>query len=299
MKLLLTGASGFVGRHFIEELDKLGFHYHCLNREKFNCDSYLPENNVVVHLSGLAHVSSDDVSQSKQEFFQANCNFACEVAKAAVKAGMKRFVYVSSLGVYGKNSSESTISETEIKKPKEIYGQSKLAGEHALEKLSDDLNFELVIIRPALVYGGDAPGNISSLMELIRKLPLIPLGEKGNQRSFLSVDNLIDLLLVVLDHPKAVGKIYNVADLESISTYELISFLALGMGRKPMLLSLPRSLMKPILKGIGKGKLYEQLFESLVVDTSLARYELSWQPKVKIRDGLINAGRYFAVKKSD
>src|SRR5690606_22185843 len=137
-----------------------------------------------------------------------------------------------------------------------------LEAEKQLTLLSNQAGFELVIVRPALVYGFDAPGNILRLLKLTSQLPIIPIAERKNKRSFVYVENLVDFLLLVATHPNANGKSFNIAD-DAISTYDLIDGFAKGMGRNPLLLSFPRFVWKTLLRFAGKQKVYEQLFEDL------------------------------------
>lgn len=292
---LITGAKGFVGRHLTSRLNNLDSAYTVLNRNDFHETGIvdIPDNGVILHLAGRAHVLNEQSESPYQEFYEANCVYALNVAKAAAKNGLKRFVYVSSIGVYGKSSSTNLISENSSLEPVEDYARSKLKAERELTKLSKELGFELVIVRPALVYGYDAPGNIERLLKLTFKLPIVPIAEKKNKRSFVYVENLVDFLLLVATHPNTAGKAFNIAD-DVISTYKLIENFAKGMGRNPILFSFPRFIWKVLLKLVGKQKMYEQLFEDLVLDMSFAERELGWQPKYNTVSGLQDTGRQFS-----
>ncbi|WP_417663652.1 NAD-dependent epimerase/dehydratase family protein [Pseudidiomarina donghaiensis] len=293
-RYLITGSSGFVGRHLISCCTSKGISFLVLKRSDSLQDENLFSENLstVIHLAGRAHVLNEQSESPYHEFYEANCVYALNVAKAAAKNGLKRFVYVSSIGVYGKSSSTNLISENSPLEPVEDYARSKFEAERELTKLSKELGFELVIVRPALVYGYDAPGNIERLLKLTFKLPIVPIAEKKNKRSFVYVENLVDFLLLVATHPSAAGNAFNIAD-DVISTHNLIENFAKGMGRNPILFSFPRFIWKVLLKLVGKQKMYEQLFEDLVLDMSFAKKELGWQPKYNIVSGLQDTGRQF------
>ncbi|RUO19609.1 hypothetical protein CWE08_09255 [Aliidiomarina iranensis] len=295
---LLTGSSGFIGRHLVDWCKQKQIDVILLARNK-NVEKPIrfSENfSTVIHLAGRAHVLNESSDRHYDEFYKANCEYALNVARAASKKGLKRFVYVSTIGVYGKSSSECVITETTPLNPVENYSKTKLEAEKKLKTLSEELGFELVIVRPALVYGYDAPGNIASLFRLIEKFPIIPIAEKENKRALIYVENLVSFLMVVATHQNAAGKIFNVAD-GAISTHNLIAGFASGMSKKPVLFSLPRIVWKVLLKLMGKQKMYEQLFEDLVIDMTYATNELGWFPKHDTKTALEQSGRMFMQRK--
>ncbi|WP_181394973.1 MULTISPECIES: NAD-dependent epimerase/dehydratase family protein [Pseudidiomarina] len=292
--IYISGSGGFIGRYVLAIARTKNIYYRCIHR--YSVDESFCENNLsdfaLIHLAGRAHVLKELSESAYEEFAKANCDYAVDVALSAAKNGLKRFVYVSSVGVYGKSYSNSIISENTPLAPIEDYAKSKLDAERKLTILSKELGFELVIVRPALVYGFDAPGNIERLLKLTAKLPVIPIAEKCNKRSFVYVENLVDFLLLVAMHPKAAGKTFNIAD-EPISTHDLINNLAKGMGLKRHLFAPPRFIWELLLRLTGKKKIYEQLFEDLVLDMSLAEKELGWQPKHDTVASLQETGKRF------
>ena len=295
---LITGSSGFIGRHLLNAVELAEIDFEVLKYSKNDGCVTLPgrDTPIVIHLAGRAHVLNETSASPYEEFYKANCDFALRVAKAAAKQGLKRFVYVSSIGVYGKSSSSGSISENSHLTPVEDYAKSKLEAERQLTALSKELGFELVIVRPALVYGFDAPGNIERLLNLTSKLPIIPIAERKNRRSFVYVENLVDFLLLVATHPNAAGKSFNIAD-DAISTHDLIDGFAKGMGRSPLLFSFPRFFWKALLRLAGKQKMYEQLFEDLMLDMSLAETELGWKPAHDAAAALQATGKRFLYAK--
>lgn len=296
--ILVTGGSGFVGRHLINEMSERGLSFKLLDRSEFSSTPQLCNEtvDVVIHLAGRAHILNETSDSPYAEFYEANCQLALQIARMASAGGAKRFVYVSSVGVYGKSCLDEAINEQAALTPIEDYAKSKLVAEVKLKELSEKLGFELVIVRPALVYGFDAPGNIQRLLEITAKLPLIPIAEKKNKRSFVYVDNLVDFLLLSASHANAAGKVFNVSD-DPISTYELLKGFAIGMKRKPLLFSSPRCVWKALLCTVGQKKMYEQLFEDLQIDTSFARRELGWQPKHETSTALNKTGQLFNQNK--
>lgn len=298
--ILVTGSSGFVGRHLVKKLGEMGVSFNSLDRARFLATHEIPteKSEIVIHLAGRAHVLREKSINPYNDFYTANCEYALDVARIAAAKGLQRFVYVSSIGVYGKSGCNNSICEDSTLEPVEDYAKSKLVAEQKLTALSKELGFELVIVRPALVYGYDAPGNIERLLRLTAVLPFIPIAEKKNKRSFVYVGNLVDFLLLVATHPNAVNKVFNIAD-ATISTYELVNSFAQGMELRRLLFSFPRFAWKLLLGLMGKKKMYEQLFENLVLDMSLAEKELGWKPKYDTVASLQETGKRFMQAKSE
>lgn len=292
--IIVTGCNGFVGRHLMNSMRLKGVTFETLHHCNFTATHSLPveQCEIVIHLAGRAHVIRETSEEPYEEFYKANCEYSLDVARAAAANGLRRFIYISSIGVYGKSSYEGIVSEKSPLDPVEDYARSKLEGEQRLTTLSKELGFELVIVRPALVYGYDAPGNIERLLKLASKLRIIPIAEKYNKRSFVYVENLVDFLLLVTTHPNAAGKTFNMAD-APISTHDLINNFAKGMELKRSLFSFPRFIWKFVLRLVGMQKMYEQLFEDLVLDMSLAENELGWQPKHDTVSSLQETGKRF------
>ncbi|WP_411359014.1 NAD-dependent epimerase/dehydratase family protein [Pseudidiomarina salilacus] len=288
MSLLITGSSGFIGRHLCAQLIAQQRSFEILDRELLALSAFPDSADTVIHLAGKAHNRHAPYA----EFYDANCQYALNVASAAAAKGLKRFVYVSSSGVYGKSSSLTILTEESELIPSENYSRSKIEGERQLKLLSEDLGFDLVIVRPALVYGADAPGNIERLLRLIDKSPVIPIGNDTNKRSFAYISNFVEFLLVVAEHPNAAGKVFNYKD-SDLSTHQLIDGFAHGMNKRPLTFSLPKRIWRVILRSLGKRKLYEQLFENLILDDSRAQQELDWQAPHTVEQALTETGRKF------
>ncbi|EOB1207385.1 NAD-dependent epimerase/dehydratase family protein [Photobacterium damselae] len=287
---LITGSTGFIGRQIYKQSNethryvfrvgtgsdlKYEDKYHITELHTTSWDNALDDIDCIIHLAGLAHSNSF----SKNDYNSVNTLGTLKLASDAAKAGVKRFVFVSSIGVNG--------SSTEIGKPftyrsevepHNTYAKSKLDAEIGLKKISDQTGLEVVIVRPTLVYGPNAPGNFGLLTKLVTKLPLFPFGVVNNKRSFIAVQNLIDLLLTCAKHPDAAGHVFLASDGESISTKQFINAVAKGLNKPICQLPVPTSVMRLGAKLIGKQSMAEQLLDNLEVDSSNAFDVMGWKP---------------------
>jgi len=288
MKILLTGATGFIGRNVSGRKEHS---YRCVVRQgvqhnflecfivdgmhsKTEWNEGLEGIDTIIHLAGLAH----NLQQDDNDFFEINTQGTLHLASEAVKAGVSRFVFISSIGVNGASTDGEAIDEGSQIAPHNAYCKSKSLAEDGLRKISNETGLELVIIRPALVYGSGAPGNFGSLMNIIYKLPFLPFGLVQNRRSFISVDNLSDFIHTCAVHPKAAGETFVISDNCDVSTKEFINAIAHGLRTRLYQLPIPVSLMKFSAKLLGKEKLVGQLFDDLEINPSKALTLLDWQP---------------------
>lgn len=293
--IAITGSSGFVGRHLCEEARQRNIKYVTVRRQPIeSAKMELPFAETWIHLAGRAHILNESSSNPASEFFKANSEYAVKIAEEAFHQGMKRFVYVSSVGVYGLSGCQFPISEDTEENPNELYAQSKLDGEQRLKKLAIELGFELVIVRPALVYGFDAPGNIQRVLVYLVKRKIVPFATSRNKRTFLSVENLVDFLLFVSEASGAAGETFNIADGETLSTRDFYESIAEGMDKETIFIELPRALWKATLSVFGRKKLYQQLFEDLVLDSSKACKLLGWKQPLQARVALRKVGEQFS-----
>ena len=294
MKVLLTGATGFVGQTLINQLKdydttlllrsdiKVGFKKIITPLEKFidHSTEQFDENwfDVVIHLAGLAH----DPHRTKSDFEKINRDATLALAEKYAIKGLKRFIFLSSIGVNGSNTTDKQFSELSKANPHTDYAQSKYEAELGLKDLSKKYNFELVIIRPPLVYGKKAPGNFAKLLKLSRtKLPM-PFGLVNNSRSYISVKNLCDFIVQSIEHPKAANELFLVADDEKYSTKNLIKEIWKANNIKSFMLPIPVFVFRVLLKVLGKPSISTQLFDDLEIDSSKARTFLSWKPKFNL-----------------
>lgn len=276
-KILLTGASGFIGSYLKKSDDissivirkngvdnsKPSYKINsltgntCWNNAFDNIDS-------IIHLAGLAH--SNSFSQS--DYNSVNTQGTLKLASDAAKAGVKRFVFVSSIGVNGSSTSaEKPFSYRSKVKPHNAYAKSKLDAELGLIKLAKETGLEIVIVRPTLVYGPNAPGNFGLLIRLLKNSPLLPFGSVNNQRSFIAVQNLVDLLLTCAKHPNAAGHTFLASDCESVSTKQFTNAIAKGLNKSVYQLPVPLNIMYLAAKLLGKQSIAEQLLGNLEVDS--------------------------------
>jgi nucleoside-diphosphate-sugar epimerase len=208
-----------------------------------------------------------------------NKDISLALAKQLAENGLKRFIFVSSIGVNGATTEkESPFTEKSTEKPHSPYALSKYEAEIELTKLAMELNFELVIIRPPLVYGANAPGNFGKLVQIVQKRLPLPFGAINNKRSYVSVTNLASFLVVCATHKKAANQTFLIADGLPISTTVLLKKLMQALRVKSFLLPLPSSLIRLFLSIIGKKSMAVQLLDNLEVDNSKASTQLGWSP---------------------
>lgn len=305
-RVLVTGAGGFIGRHLCSTLLGLGYPLHLAVRPGINfessdqCKCFLVNDvgpqtdwhdalhsvDMVVHLSARAHIMRETAVDSLSEFRRVNVLGTERLAMEAARCGVRRFVFMSSIGVNGNKTVNSPFSETDNPSPHDNYSLSKYEAEQALLRIGHETGMEVVILRAPLVYGPGVRAKFLSLLRLIdRGLPL-PLGSIRNPRSLLYVQNLVDALILCLTHPKAVGKTYLVSDSDDLSMSDLIVKLSKMMDKKVRLLNIPLSLITLASRIIGKSSAIEQLASPLIVDSSLIRRELDWRPAFSTDEGL-------------
>lgn len=297
MTILVTGATGFIGQH----LTRLNQNFRCVVRsgEKHSfADSYsVPTIDAltewvdcfqgvssIIHLAGLAH----NRAYTDDEYREINTEGALRLALKAAEAGVKRFVFVSSIGVNGTNSYNRAFLPSDVAKPHNSYSRSKYEAELGLWDISKQTGLEVVIVRPTLVYGPNAPGNFGSLTKLITKLPILPFGMADNQRSFIAVQNLADLLVTCALSPNAAGHTFLASDGEAISTKAFSNAIVDGLDRKVTQLSIPVRLLFIAGKLTGKTAMIEQLFGNLKVDSSNLKEVLGWHPPLSMKQAMLS-----------
>lgn len=311
-KIIITGGTGFVGNALIDNLVKKNIYQiislvrsHKITQQGieqiiaeniFEID--LPENiDAVIHLAGRAHILNDQTIDPLAEFRKVNVVGTLQLARQALEKKVKRFIFMSSIGVNGSVTTQQPFTEDSVPQPHADYAVSKLEAEQELKKLFDGSDTELVIIRPPLVYAAHAPGNFARLLKLVdTNLPL-PFARTHNKRSFVALENLTNFIETCIKHPKAANQTFLIADETSISTGELVQYLKQGMGKKARFIYLPQPLMKLGAACIGKSKLYEQLFESLEVDTSKAQNLLGWKAPISTQQAMLKAGQDYLKMK--
>ena len=299
--IALTGATGFIGRHLLRELPKRGYRMRVLLRRPTMLppeasgavvgDLAAPRNmanalagvDAVIHSAGLAHAMS---GLPEDDYRAINTDATIGLARAAARAGAKRFVFLSSIRAQSGPVADPVLTEDLSPEPTDMYGRSKLDAERGLA----DTTIDWVALRPVLVYGPGVKGNMAALLKLAQ-LPLpLPLGRLAGRRSLLSVDNLVEAIDVVLRAPAPLKRPLIVADPEPLTLPEMIAALRAGLGRKPGLVPVPPWILAQASRLLGRGEMYDRLAGSLVADPAALK-ALGWRPPVPTRAGLETLAR--------
>lgn len=314
--ILITGANGFIGRNLCESLYDKGYVIKAAIRdikgyeqlhpdiEKFiigdivatDLNIVLRQIDTVIHLAARVHILKKTATNSLSEFQRVNVAGTERLAKEAAINGVRRFIYVSSIGVNGSQTKNSPFTEESIPNPYDPYTYSKWDAEQILYKIARDTGLEVVILRPPLVYGPNAPGNFGRLIRLIRLIKrgiFLPLGSIKNKRSFIYIGNLVDAIIKCIEHPDAANQTFLVSDGQDVSTPDLIRMLAKSMGKKARLFPCPVSLLKMIGKITGKSDEIERLVSSLRIDSAKICRELNWTPPFTMEQGLKETAVWF------
>lgn len=306
--VLVTGATGFIGRALVTALAGTDrFEVRAAGRAGRTAASpvqwvavgdidgdtewrpALSGVEIVVHLAARAHIMRDTHDAPLAEFRRVNVDGTMNLARQAEAQGVRRFVFVSSIGVNGNHTSERPFSERDPAAPAEAYAVSKLEAEQGLATLAGSGAMEVVVVRPPLVHGPGAPGNFGRLQRLVSRAPLLPLGATHNRRSLVGLDNLVDFIMTCMEHPAAANETFLVSDGEDLSTTDLIRLLSRALGRSPWLVPVPPGLLTVAATVLGRREMAERLLGSLQVDISKARQRLGWHPPLTVDEGLRRA----------
>ena len=282
MKILITGAKGFIGQSLSKSLR--GFDV--IEAERDDWSSHLAGVNCVIHLAARVHIA--ERSQNSIAYYRlVNVAQTLEFAKNCNLAGVKRFIFISSIKVNGDfTKAGRKYTPDDSPNPQSPYGISKWEAEKGLRKIAKFGNMELVIIRPPLVYGPGVKANFLSMMNYLQKGLPLPLGGIENKRSLVFIDNLIDLIIKLIDHPSAPGQIFLVSDDEDVSTSRLLIDVGRALGKPAKLINFPQNLLNFFFKATGKNELRDRLFGSLQVDIKKTKTLLNWSPPFKFSDGV-------------
>ena len=303
MRILVTGANGFIGAHLCQELSRRGINFRATARNSnannyadfVNCDLETAESldqlmdgcDIVVHLAGRAHVTSDD---SKEKYRVANEFVTQRLADAAIKNGISRFVYLSSIKVNGESSGPGLpIRSTDVPSPLDNYGRSKLAAEQALQEICSASSMDYVIIRPTLVYGKGVKANFSALISAVKRGIPLPIATVKNSRSMIGINNLIDLIVATCTNPKAANQTFLASDGIDTSTPELVRLIAKSLNRRTRIFPFPISILRSLAAVFGKSTVIDKLTGSLAVDISHTTNTLNWHPPFSIESEIAKA----------
>jgi nucleoside-diphosphate-sugar epimerase len=311
MRILLTGASGFVGRATLRSALAAGHEVCAVVRTGAapappaqvvrisDLASYtrwrdaLDGVDAVVHLAARVHVMRDRATDSLAAFRAVNVDGARQVASAAAEAGVRRFVFVSSVKVHGEASDDAPLTAESPLAPADAYGRSKAEAEDALREIESRSPLRVVVVRPPLVYGPGVGANFLTLLKVVSRGWPLPLGRIDNRRSLIYVDNLADLLLLAAVHPAAASRALLVADGPPVSTPELIRRMGRALGRPVRLAAVPEPWLRLAGRATGRSAAVDRLLGSLEVDDSPTRQLLGWREPVPPAEGLRRTADWF------
>jgi nucleoside-diphosphate-sugar epimerase len=301
MRVLVTGSTGFVGQQVVEFLlqkkheivtcsrsNNVSFIERVKNfeipdiNEVPNWDEIIKSSDCVIHLAARVHMMNDSHPSQYDFYKRINRDATIALAEAAAKAGVKRFIFLSSVKVNGEITSIGNVFRAEDKNvPSDLYGLSKYEAEQGLFSIAEKTGMEVVIIRSPLVYGPRVKGNFAKMVKWIKKGIPLPFGAIRNQRSLVALDNVVDFIVFCADReitPLAANQVFLVSDGEDVSTTELMLKIALAYGVKSHLLPISSNVMRFVAKLLGKTQVADRLFGNLQIDSSKARNLLGWEP---------------------
>ena len=306
-KILVTGASGFIGKSVCQTLSLSGRAVRGIIRsinsfskntdielvliddisKKTNWKNILDDVDSVIHCASRAHIINELEADPLKAYQLVNVEGTRQLVNQSIEAGIRRFIFLSSIGVLGAHTNERLpFSEKDYPNPIDNYSKSKLEAEKLLFDISSKTSLEVVVVRSPLVYGLNAKGNLSRLQKLLNYGIPLPLGSIKNKISLIGLDNLVNLLIHCIDHPDAKGKTFLASDGEDLSTTNFLRQIASYMDRPTHLFPFPIFLLKFIASIIGKKKEIYRLTRSLKVNSSYTSKVLDWTPPVSISEGI-------------
>jgi len=306
MNVLVTGATGFVASQLLQQLvDDSVFPLRAAVRNKVETlpaevslyqvgdieastgwREALLGSKIVVHTAVRAHIMTDSAKNPLAEFRRVNVEGTLNLAHQAIKAGVKRFIFISSIKVNGEGASNRTYRFDDLAAPEDDYGLSKWEAEQGLKALCSGSPMELVVIRPPLIYGPGVKGNLALLCKVIDKGFPLPLGSIRNQRDMLSLNNLIDLIKTCIDHPKAAGQVFLCSDNESVSTPQLIKMMAEARSKPVHLWGVPLAPLKLFAGLSGKQAMFHRLTSDFRIDIQHTMNTLDWKPPFTVEQSM-------------
>ncbi len=314
-RILVTGATGFVGRALCEELLASGYRVTAAVRRKglsplpmsplltvievgeigskTNWTNALQNIDVVIHLAARVHMMADKAGGGDEPYLETNALGTERLALAAAEQGVKRMIFVSSIKVNGEATTEAPFSSLSVPSPQDAYGRSKWEAEQRLKAVAANSAMEFVIIRPPLVYGGGVKANFASLVRWVDRCIPLPLACIHNKRSLVALANLVDLICVCIAHPAAANQTFLVSDGEDLSTAQLLRRVAKVLGRPSMSFPVPEFLLSLGARLLGRSDMFQRLSGSLQIDMDETQRVLGWHPPCTVDEGLCEVVRAY------
>jgi UDP-glucose 4-epimerase len=314
MRVAVTGATGFVGRRVVDQLLGRGLEVRALCRtspvRRFQpaevdvrvigpiagdteWGDALEQVDAVVHLAARVHVLDERERAPLAAYREVNVEGTLALARAAVAAGVRRFLFMSSIKVNGEETTGALFTETSRPEPRDPYGVSKWEAEQGLWEIARESDLEVVVLRPPLVYGPGVKANFQSLIRAVDRGIPFPFGTLRNQRSLVFVGNLADAVACSLERPAAAGETFLVSDGAAVSSGELVRVIGRALGRRPRLLPVPPGLMRLTGRVLRREAFVQRILGSLQVDSSHIRRTLDWTPPYTMTEGLAETARWW------
>ena len=289
-KILITGASGFVGSALCNTLEAANYNVGRSSQRLSEADwsQSLVGVETVVHLAARVHMMHDNAADPLAEFRAINLAGTINLARQAAGAGVRRFVFLSSIGVNGAATElNKPYTSDDTPAPHSYYAVSKHEAEIGLREIAIETGMQVVIIRPPLIYGANAPGNFGSLLRMVRRGVPLPLGlATHNRRSFVSLNNLVDFIITCIHHPNAANQTFLVSDGCDLSTTELLRRMGNALGKPARLIPVPVAVLEAGAALFGRRDVAQRLCGSLQVDITKAKELLGWMPPFGVDEGL-------------
>lgn len=316
--ILVTGANGFLGKDLCEVLSGEQFNHqyqvtaitrspvlissssgvklHSIADLKSSVEWHelLKDINTIVHTAAAVHIPKNKEKELGNSFTSVNVDVTNDLALRAAAAGVKRFIFISSIKVNGEQTELSTpFTHLDTPAPQGLYAESKYLAEQKLKHICKKSGMEFVVLRPPLIYGKNVKANLLQLIKAIDSNLPLPFGRTENKRSLIAKENFIDLIETCIWHPRAAGQIFLASDDHDISTTDLIKLLSIGLNSSPILFSPNKRLLKASLTFFGKKGLYSRVYDNLQVDISHTKRTLDWTPPFSCNDMLKYTAQYW------